>query len=479
MARGSDSELEAGEKTWVKEVEMKNDDCLSKIITIDVDLSSNTHSGFGETGESLVTKGGNCTAEKTEMAQIWRMPSISFNVPKVPERIRAVDGDSYTPHYVPIGPYHVSRSCAQIEELKQRCVCYLQSLSEKHAKGGLKGVEEELEFWARLWYPDITPAVVSRMLLHDGCYLLVCMVNYQALNDDKDKVARSSSNEDGPEDGTTVARDTLFLVENQIPLLVLEKIHKAVTGGATSALHHMATYVQKLLQDHMYISKKAPQKRPTPHLLHLVHAYLQPTVVPSMKKNGSRRRTGRWRRASEYHRHANVRFMRRDLAEDVESSFLDVILERGTLLIPPLRVDSMTWTILRNLMALEEHIPRRPVTAYCVWMSQVACTVEDVELLRRAGIIENFLASDQEVAQGLALLCKGVVMDVDNLDRNYLKPIWHQLEKRCQNRVHGCLGWLRQNVWLSLAFIVAVIVLVCQLTQTFCAVTGSGHLAKH
>ncbi|KAM0918594.1 hypothetical protein ACQ4PT_008747 [Festuca glaucescens] len=480
MARGSEvsdvdySEVEAGNKTWGKEVEMKSDDGLSKIINIDVDMSKTTHCGLAETGGSFVATGGNSMTEKTEMPQ-RRASSISFHVPKVPERIRAVDGDGYTPHYVPIGPYHRNCSSPQIEEEKLLCVGYLQSLSEKHVKGGLRGVEEKLESWARLWYPDMAQAEMSRMLLHDGCYLLCCMVNYRP------PTPKDDDKEGSRIDGGTVVRDTLFLVENQIPLLVLEKIHEAVTGGATSALDHLATFVHKLLHEQLYISKKArPQKRPTPHLLHLVHACFQPTIVPAMADNGCRRpRTGRWRRATEYRRHANVQFKRRDLADDVEASVLNVSFQGGTLWIPPLRVDSMTWTVLRNLMALEEHIPRRPVTAYCICMSQVACTVEDVQLLRRAGTVEHFMASDEEVAQGFADLCKGVVMDVDNPDRNYLKPIWHELEKRCDSRLHGCLGWLRQHVWLSLAFVVAVIVLACQLTQTFCAVTGCGHLAKH
>ncbi|EMS45167.1 hypothetical protein TRIUR3_18390 [Triticum urartu] len=229
---------------------------------------------------------------------------------------------------------------------------------------------------------------------------------------------------------SAVVRDTVFLVENQIPLFVLEKIHEHIAGGAgMSVLESIAVSVQELLQAQLYISKKLrPAPRQASHLLHL--------------REGRRpRRAGRWGRATEYGRYGGMRFKRRVFASGEEWTVLDVRLKRGTLCIPHLRVDSNTWTVLRNLMALEEHVPRRPVTAYCLFMSQVAGTVEDVKLLVNAGIVEHFLPSDEQVAQGFADLCNGVVMDVDNLDRNYLKPIWHKLQERCQSRVFRFMGW--------------------------------------
>lgn len=208
-----------------------------------------------------------------------------------------------------------------------------------------------------------------------------------------------------------------------------------------------------------------------------MQALLQNSSPPSADSPPQEPTTGRWRLATDYRMNANLKFMCRGFAADV-TCVLDVHLdlEAGTLWIPRLQVDSGTWTLLRNLMALEEQITRRPVTAYCIFMSQVAGTVEDVKLLVNAGIVEHFLASDEQVAQGFANLCMGVVMDVDNLDRNYLKPIWHKLQERCQSRVFRFIGWFcrDQHLIMSIVFLMAVIVLVCQVTQTFYAVTGGG-----
>jgi hypothetical protein len=110
-------------------------------------------------------------------------------------------------------------------------------------------------------------------------------------------------------------------------------------------------------------------------------------------------------------------------------------------------------------------------------MSQLACTAEDVQLLRRAGIVDHFLGNDEQLSKDLAGLCKGVVIDVDDLDRNYLKPLWHQLEKRCHSRAQIFMGWFRhgQNWEITAAFLLALIVIACQVTQTFYAVARGGH----
>jgi hypothetical protein len=116
---------------------------------------------------------------------------------------------------------------------------------------------------------------------------------------------------------------------------------------------------------------------------------------------------------------ANVKFMPRDFAADM-TCILDVRLEGGTLWIPRLQVGNNTWTLLLNLMKLEEQMTKSSVTVYCIFMSQLARTVEDIRILVDAKIVQ-FQASDEIAAPGFADLCNGVVMAVG--DENYLEPI--------------------------------------------------------
>jgi hypothetical protein len=146
--------------------------------------------------------------------------------------------------------------------------------------------------------------------------------------------------------------------------------------------------------------------------------------------------------------------------------------------IPFLRVDSTTWTLLRNLMALEEQEEERPVTAYCYFMSQVACAAEDVELLQAAArqdiILEHFLGSDEQAARGFAQLCDGVDWDVDKLARTYLSPMLRELDRRCTKPVHNLKGFFRErycgNMFQRLVFSMAAIIFFMQLIQVIYAI---------
>ncbi|WVZ49369.1 hypothetical protein U9M48_000736 [Paspalum notatum var. saurae] len=114
------------------------------------------------------------------------------------------------------------------------------------------------------------------------------------------------------------------------------------------------------------------------------------------------------------------------------------------------------------------------VTAYCVFISQLACTAEDVNLLQRAKVLEHFLGSDDEAARGLADLCNGVALDIDNVRRNYLKPTWLHLDRRCRMPLHNFKGLFHdkycRNVFCRLVFFVVLVLFLCQVIQVTYAI---------
>uniref|UniRef100_A0A453DY32 Uncharacterized protein n=1 Tax=Aegilops tauschii subsp. strangulata TaxID=200361 RepID=A0A453DY32_AEGTS len=230
----------------------------------------------------------------------------------------------------------------------------------------------------------------------------------------------------------------------------------------------LCTRVRDLLAEGRYITKATPEspaKEPA-HLLHLVHTYFAPpksgeAAIDIVRNKGT---AGPWKRATLYRRCAYVQFKRREFEAGVES-ILDVSLQGGTLLIPCLQIDGNTWTILRNLMALEEQMPERPVTAYCVFMSQLARQAEDVEFLEYEGIIINFLGNNEVVVQGFSNLCEGVINDKPS----YLYDIWHTLDKRSKSAWNKFMGSFMERNMLDnvqfVAFIGAVILLILQIAQ--------------
>ncbi|XBH79639.1 hypothetical protein VPH35_105558 [Triticum aestivum] len=389
----------------------------------------------------------------TEMSPVEPADVEAVLISKVRPQLRRVDEDAFTPHGMVIGLYNHGKGLSKWTEMKEQAVRDIMSLDQ----AGVLMVElQNLEDKARRCYDDapdrcLSSMQFSNMLLHDGCYLLSLFLDYGA---------RSELDNNAPQyryrypesagrrlSRSALVRDTVFLVENQIPFFVLQKIHDVVTGGITqlTVIQELAVGVQELLQAQRFISEELRLRRVPPstsHLLHLVHAHFQLNMPQIMVKNRTWIK-GRWRRATEYSCYGNLRFKRKDFMDGMESSILDVRYQEGTLWIPPLRIDGNTLTILRNLMALEEeeHIPHRTVTAYCVFLSQLAGTVEDVKLLVAAGIIEPFLSSDEQVAQGIANLQNGVLLgDVDDIWENYLNPVWHVLDTRCNNWMTRFVG---------------------------------------
>ncbi|CAL5012018.1 unnamed protein product [Urochloa decumbens] len=131
-------------------------------------------------------------------------------------------------------------------------------------------------------------------------------------------------------------------------------------------------------------------------------------------------------------------------------SILDVRLDGrrcgGALEIPHLNIDAETRRLLRNmtLTALEQSNPSpvaagSHVTAYRVmFVSQLACTARDVDLLSRRGVIAHGMGSHGEVAELFADQCKGVAFGgADDPGGNYLHATWLAVEGRFRSRPHG------------------------------------------
>ncbi|CAN6179753.1 unnamed protein product [Urochloa humidicola] len=364
-----------------------------------------------------------------------------------------------------------------------------------------KALEKKASEAAKLYTP--TPDIsrkeqrteLATMLLHDGCYVLSFLVN----------CGNNKYNNRDPTEESKLLCDIMFLLENQIPWFVLKEIDDVTKNnnpGSRPANDLEEGRLRGLLQEGLFYisgSRRAMstyeygRRRGGPsHLLHLVHHYLKPTKVLEAEEEDAlllegkvgpgpaepRRCTGRWRRATEYMRYGFVELRRRDLKEHGVDSILDVSLVEAaagaTLWIPPLRIQDHTWTMLRNLMALEERdhrMTRKPVTAYCYFMSQLAGEVEDVALLQRKGILQNLLANDEELVEGFRGLCRNVVFDIDSPEANYLNGTWHDLQKRFQTSRYEWIGSFYDTYLggpaTSLAFLVAALVLIYKLAVPF------------
>jgi len=418
---------------------------------------------------------------------------------------RNVDPQEYDPHHVSIGPYHRIKH-PRLARDDEKLLCFFHAVRSAARRGG---VTEEvllkevrlLEDRARSCYADpiqMETKEFVHMLLLDACYVLS---RFTDISDDEatttvagvangqveggeyhtssTALAPAAGGDDDTLQDVKVVRDVLYLAENQIPFFVVAKVHELITGGrsGTRAVGAFLGYVGDLLKKQQY-SMTTPEVNALSdsdvgNLLHLLHMHLKPTGDgDGLKTIGGGQRVGRWRSATDYH-YAGVRFKSRPVGADAAQCILDVKLDSGggTLLVPRLTLDGRTLGLLRNLMEMEQRNPAKGshLTAYCVFMWQVACTASDVEFLWRRGIIVHSLGNHAEVADYFTNLCKGIVFKLDDPSRNYLLATCEALEKRSRSHPRRWMAWLRRkyfsNPWLTTGLAVAAVVLFCTVVQ--------------
>lgn len=74
------------------------------------------------------------------------------------------------------------------------------------------------------------------------------------------------------------------------------------------------------------------------------------------------------------------------------------------------------------------------VSAYAVLLLHPVTSPEDVQLLRKKGIIQHHLPSDKEMMYSINTLSTG--MSFDYIDDNYsLKPVFQELKRYTEHRV--------------------------------------------
>uniref|UniRef100_A0A0D3GZE1 Uncharacterized protein n=1 Tax=Oryza barthii TaxID=65489 RepID=A0A0D3GZE1_9ORYZ len=406
-------------------------------------------------------------------------PSIMID--KVAELTRNVDKQEYEPHFVSIGPYNRSCDCRSKLARDSDKVGRLQevlSAAAAHTTAPLQ-LEDFITELARmeararrcykLSFDHVQSKDFLRWLLLDGCYILVRFGDVV--------MRRRPEDEEVEEEEETTA--------DGIVLRVSRWFHVASYTGLLRRRLLDACYVLVRLRDVVVrrrskVPVAAEANRVVPSMEEREESAVDQQEAVAVVRDVP---VGRWRTAMEYY-FAGVTFKKRPLDDQRGGArcVLDVKVSGwggGTLEMPQLTVDAETWPLLRNLMALEQSNPAAAgshVTAYCVFMSQLACTAADVELLSRRGVIVHGLGHNGEVAKHFADLCKGAVFDADDADMNYLRPVCQVLERRFQSRPRRWMAWLKKkyfaNPWLIAGLVAATVGLVCTVIQAVYSVLG-------
>ena len=219
----------------------------------------------------------------------------------------------------------------------------------------------------------------------------------------------------------------LLMIENQLPLFVLEKIFKATelkpngTSFEEVALEFFKSF--HIGKEAMVIKKRRTGGHHK-HLLDLFHSLYVPPKSSDSDATEERRRNKKplmdrpsvrgknWVPSATVLKSSGVRFHAKE-GNSLEIQFRRAGLSGG-LRIPSISIDESSIIILKNLLAYEQSSRRiEPLfTSLVLFFSSMASVPDDIKLLREASIILHELGDDQMAIEVLKLLSKQLECDV-------------------------------------------------------------------
>ncbi|XP_048236297.1 UPF0481 protein At3g47200-like isoform X2 [Ricinus communis] len=325
---------------------------------------------------------------------------------KVLSAIRKINEAVYNPQVISIGPIHHGKP--EFKDMEKQKLIYLKEFcrrvegrTEKEVISDLSRIINECEGEIRHCYAEtftICSSEFVKMILVDAVFIIELFLrNYNGSEYENDFIIGQPSLK-------KVVYLDLALLENQLPYFILEKLYDSIIGKfqekGSVAFHMLLCFFYELPprnENLIYLRNKKVKHFPDwARYLLLNVSLLESTPSDSVKLVYNATKLSR----------AGVKFQ---VVED-SCSMLDLKFENGVLKMPVFEVYYDLECLMRNLMAFEQcHYPFRTYFYnYFVLMDHLINTAEDVELLVEAGIIVNWLGSNQVVADLINRLCQGL-----------------------------------------------------------------------
>ncbi|PKI75694.1 hypothetical protein CRG98_003954 [Punica granatum] len=412
--------------------------------------------------------------------------SSQHSIYKVPRRLLVKNQSAYVPIFVSIGPMHHGRKDLEaMEEYKQRFFAgFLQraQLSLEEYVVFVKEREEKL----RSYYADtiqLRSDKLVEIVMVDAAFIVMLLVNFA-----EEKFPECCRIFNRPYYISDIMND-MFLLENQLPLFILEDLFAKIEIKINSSSEEEADEEEKGQEDREetkeagggefcfielvcefvnlkgdigakgYDPKKVKNRKIEHFLDCLWVCHLSGKEDSPVKEELPI--PPRIPTATELHQ-AGVRF-----AKSSSTRLLDIEFKDGVLSIPSMFMGDYTETIYRNLLAFEQchYRDNSWFTAYFCFMDSLINAPEDIDLLVKCGIIENTLGDSLQaanifnsLAQGLLLIGTSHYAHLREQLLTYYKVPWHRWKAA-----------LRQDYfntpWAGISVIAAVILLVLTVVQ--------------
>lgn len=379
---------------------------------------------------------------------------------RVPDALRKLNDEAYTPQAISIGPFHHGNGKLQVmEDHKARYLNGFLKREDVNVKlEDLVRAIKDLEERVRQSYAETIPlntADFVKIILMDAGFIMECF-----RRDFLEEWNHVDDIELKPWLSTRMQSD-LLLLENQLPFFMIEKLHTLAFGSTYPSFLQLTFCFFHCFND----QKKCPD--PTLPIVHstdlLRHFYLPPRERP-LKPRTRGKKVEEMYTAAELSK-AGLKFVGSSRIDGV----LDLKYSKGVLTIPRFTLDCNTEVFARNLMALEQcHYPKDAyITDYFVMLDFLIDSGKDMDLLAEKKILVKRLGDNN--ATFVNNLGKDVLYTAMNTD---YYDICKSLVDFYKNPVNSWKANLRRDYfsspWIIVSTIGVTILLVLTVIQTVC-----------
>ncbi|XP_076907960.1 UPF0481 protein At3g47200-like [Bidens hawaiensis] len=393
----------------------------------------------------------------------------------------------YEPAVVSLGPYHYKQTrLAKAEEYKLITLEEYRSGTGKSIKFLYNKVFEVVHEARKCYIDGSTDAYndeeFSRMMLRDGCFILFFI---ECISCENIKVMLFNEHL-GALRLANVARD-IFLLENQIPFVVLEvllneKFPDDKGEDILNGFFNYLNYGEVVIRDEKVLGNNKPL-----HLLELYRSYfisLSACLALRSSKNSSmgRRRYNKKDVVEDY----NYVKRNRSFASVTELKAKGIFLKcahdesknegikfhshycYGELALVRRAVSSNTKAIYLNMIAYEmcAHNPNDfRVSTYLRVMKSLIIRCDDVKEMRNNGVLIHSLSSDKDVVRMYDEI------EIPAVNLYMFHQLRRELEKHCKSRYKTWVAELINvyfcSPWKTVALLVAAAILLSSFVQTY------------
>jgi hypothetical protein len=396
-------------------------------------------------------------------------PLSSPCIYKVPDPLRKLNEQAYTPQIISIGPFHHgNKKLLTMEKYKES---YLKGFVDRAASAGI-GIEiliraiEDSEQRIRQSYAETIPLCrynFVKMILMDASFIVELFYRNRP------------GTLDWTHEDVIVLKPWLafrmqldfMLLENQLPFFIIKKLFDLAFASHTN----LPSFIELTFHYFKCYNRQGLVPDPDPNILHFVDL-LRTFYLPAHSQRLPRRRPGK-----EPYMYGATKLDEVGLKFEVNCSskcLLDLRYENGVLKIPRFTLDNHTELYARNLMALEQcHYPSQGyVTDYFLMLHHLIRSEKDMDLLSQKTIVVNELVNND--ATFINNLVTGIVYSTmssnyweicDNLKNFYDYHFTH---------LRSAFAILRRdylpNPWMAASTTGAVVLLILTLIQAVCSI---------